>query len=447
MEAASLPLPDVRVRIRVRWTTDVPRAPGGQATRSPVRSLALAAILAVAAGCGSTASPTIQSSASPAVAVASPSGPPVLGIDWGHAASVERPANFEVDPSASAYTGVHPILRIPGQAIMTDLVGLPDGGFVAVGYVPPNWVPASWTSPDGLTWVIHSMGTTDFTFPVALAGGSDGTVVAVGRSGPKPVAWTTVDGVTWQRHSVPVLGASGVAERMTTVVASERGYLAGGSVGPELFERHARFWTSLDGIDWQTVPDDPVAFANAEVRAITRIGDGFVAVGVVGTAQQHTAAVAWTSSDGRTWTRVDDPSFVAGVAVAVVGAPFGGLVAVGSDLDRREAVAWTSRDGHRWTRAPNEASREHSGGFAWMTDVAAIGDSIIAIGDYQGLQRGTATSWVSRDGLRWDQARSAPVQEQGEFYAITPGGPGAIVVGSFGGPDSYVPTVWLSPAR
>src|SRR5258705_9328428 len=59
-----------------------------------------------------------------------------------------------------------------------------------------------------------------------------------------------------------------------------------------------------------------------------------------------------------------------------------------------------------------------------MTDVVAIGDVVIGIGDYQGLQRGTATSWVSGDGIHWDQARSAPVQEQGEFYAITPGGPG-----------------------
>jgi hypothetical protein len=130
-----------------------------------------------------------------------------------------------------------------------------------------------------------------------------------------------------------------------------------------------------------------------------------------------------------------------------VAAPFGGLVAVGSDLDRREAVAWTSRDGRSWTRAPREPSRAWPGGFAWMTDVVAIGETAIAIGDVQGLQRGTAMSWVSRDGSQWDRSRTAPVQEQGEFYAITAGGPGAIAVGSFGAPDSYVPTVWLSPGR
>jgi hypothetical protein len=234
---------------------------------------------------------------------------------------------------------------------------------------------------------------------------------------------------------------------MTAVTPRGSGYLAGGSLGPELFERTARFWTSADGRDWQPVPDDPTAFANAEVRAITKFDDGFVAVGVVGTAQEPSAAVAWTSVDGRAWTRVDDPSFADGIAVAVVAAPFGGLVAVGSDMERREAVAWTSADGRHWTRAPNEESREWPGGFVWMTDVVAIDDTVIAVGDYQGLQRGTATSWVSHDGIRWEKARSAPVQEQGEFYAVVRGGPGAIAVGSFGAPDSYVPTVWLSPGR
>jgi hypothetical protein len=357
---------------------------------------------------------------------------------------VEAPKNYAADPS---YNGVHPMLRIPGQAMIADVAPLPRGGFVAVGYVPPDWIPAAWTSPDGLTWSLHFVGTAEFTFPVSLAVGADGTIVAAGRSGTLPVAWTSTDGVTWQERSVLVLGADGTAERMTTIVADDHGYLAGGSLGPELFERHARFWTSTDGATWQPVPDDAAAFANAEVRSIARFGDGYVAVGVVGPAQHPTAAVAWTSPEGTRWTRIDDPSFVDGIAVAVAPAPFGGLVAVGSDVGRRNAVAWTSADGRRWTRAPDEASREHSGGFAWMTDVTAIGDALIAVGEYQGLQRGTAISWVSHNGLKWDQARSAPVQEQGEFYAITPGGPGAIVVGSFGAPDSYVPTIWLSPGR
>jgi len=379
------------------------------------------------------------------VTAQTPSGAPlVLGIDWGHAASVERPTNYDATLPPGDQRK-HPILRIPGQATMADVAALPKGGFVSVGYVPPAWTPVAWTSTDGNTWSLHSLGDTGFTFPVAVATGAGGTVVAVGRSGPLPVAWTTTDGVSWQEQAVATLGSGGVAERMTSVVATDAGFLAGGSVGPELFDRHARFWTSADGRTWRPVPDDPGAFANAEVRAIARSGSGFVAVGVVGTAQQATAAVAWTSSDGTTWHRVDDPAFAGGVAVSVTTAPFG-LVAVGSDVNRKEAVAWTSRDGRSWVKAPTEPSRLYAG-FIWMTDVVTIGDTLLAVGEYQGLQRGTATSWISHDGLHWQQARTAPVQEQGEFYAVTAGGPGAITVGSFGAPDSYVPTVWLTPSR
>ena len=290
--------------------------------RVPALALAIGVTLTAVGGCATP--PTITPS----------SGPPVLGIDWAHAPSVERPTNFEVDPSAPAYNGTHPMLRFPGQAMIVDVTPLPNRGFAAVGYVPPDWTPAAWTSSDGLTWSMHPMGTTGFTFPVSVAAGGDGTAVAVGRSGKLPVAWTSTDGVAWQQHPVHLLGGSDVAERMTTVVASKRGYVAGGSLGPELFDRHARFWTSVDGLDWKAVPDDPAAFANAEVRAITTFGDGFVAVGVVGTVQHPSGAVAWTSADGSSWTRVDDPSFADGIAVAVVAAPFGCVVAVGSDLDR-----------------------------------------------------------------------------------------------------------------
>ena len=408
------------------------------------RVAATVALVALVTGCGASVAPSSgPASASPSAA---PSGPPVLGLDWGRAPSVERPANYEqtVPPD---YPGTHPILRINGQAYMVDVVALPAGGFVSVGYLPPDWTPVSWTSPDGETWALHLLGTDGFTFPVAAAVGAAGTIVAVGRSGSKPVAWTSSDGVRWREGPVPVLGTDGTAERMTSVVASPGGFVAGGSAGPELLDRHARFWTSPDGATWTPVADDPAAFANAEVRSITRLADGFVAVGVVGTAQRATGAVAWTSPDGRAWTRVDDPAFADGVAVSVVVAPFGGLVAVGSDVDRREATAWTSPDGRTWTKAPSEASRQHGGGFAWMTDVTTIGDQVIAIGDVQGLQRGTAESWVSRDGLTWEQSRTSPVQEQGEMYAISAGGPGAIAVGSFGAPDSYVPIVWLTPGR
>ena len=409
-----------------------------------VRLVVTMSIVAVAA-CGSPPPSTVPSSAS--------AGPAVLGLDWGRATSVQRPeVGFDVPSPGTSFGNTdgknrlgHP-LHFLGQAIMADVATVRSGGLVSVGFVYPGWQPTAWTSTDTQTWTIHEMGVTEFTFPVALAVGADDTIVAVGRSGSSPLAWTSSDGSSWQSHPVTTLPDDGIAERMTAVIATPSGYLAGGSVGPELSDRHARFWQSTDGASWTPVADNPKAFADAEVRAIASFGSGYVAIGSVGNVQRISGSVAWTSPDGRTWTRVDDPAFRASRAVALAEAPFGGLVAVGSDLDKHEARAWLSADGRSWTLAPAEPSRQFNGTIL-MADVAVVGDELIAVGKYAPLQRSTAISWVSRDGRHWEQGRSAAVQEQAEFNAVVPAGPGVVAVGSFGGPDDVIPNVWLSPAH
>jgi hypothetical protein len=164
---------------------------------------------------------------------------------------------------------------------------------------------------------------------------------------------------------------------------------------------------------------------------------------VLGAAQHHTGAVAWTSPDAQTWTRIDGPAFDDAVASSIIVAPFGGLLAVGSDIDRRAALAWTSLDGRVWKRitAADYGDRRN----LWMTDVAAIGDRVVAVGTSQATQRASATSWVSTDGISWEQAHTAPILEQVELLAVSAGGPGAVGVGVFGGPDSAVPTILLTP--
>jgi hypothetical protein len=413
----------------------------------------LVALVLLTAACGSTPASPSPSIAPASLPVPAPSGPPVLGLDWGRADDVARPEEAFAAPSPGASFAFsvgsnrsgHP-LHFPGQAMMADLAVLPTSGLVAVGYVYPGWHPTAWTSPDGRSWTLQPIADTEFTFPVAMAVGADGGIVAVGRSGSSPLAWTSSDGTAWRPHPVATLGDGTVAERMTAVVPTPDGFIAGGSVGPELLDRHARFWRSTDGVTWQPVADDAAAFANAEVRAIARLGDEYVATGVTGSVQEITGSVAWTSSDGVSWNRVDAPALAAGRAVALANAPSGGLVAVGSDRTEDEALAWVSPDGRSWTLAPSEASRQYYGKIR-MTDVTAIGDELVAVGNYVGLQRGTATAWVSGDGLHWAKAHVAPIQQQVELYAVAAVGPGLVAVGSFGAPDDYIPTVLLSPAR
>jgi photosystem II stability/assembly factor-like uncharacterized protein len=174
--------------------------------RRLARAVIAGAVLAIVGGCGSTAPPT--NGPPPSTAIPKPSDAPVLGLDWVGAASVEAPDNFGGDASLPPYKGNHPILRIPGQAIMAGVTGLAAGGFVVVGYAPPDWLPVAWTSSDGDNWKIHPMGTTGFTFPVSVVARADNAIVAVGRSGPMSVAWTSFDGVAWPRTKFHVSEAA-----------------------------------------------------------------------------------------------------------------------------------------------------------------------------------------------------------------------------------------------
>ena len=374
-----------------------------------------------------------------------------LGLDWGRAPAVERPdeafdfgAAGTMAPAIDPNTAGHPG-HFPGQAIMSDVV-VSASTLVAVGYVYPGWRPIAWTSPDGISWSLHQLPGDDYTFAVSVAAGPHGSLVAVGRTGTSPAAWTSMDGLNWESRTVPILGSGQTAERMTTVLATSRGYVAGGSVGPELFERHARFWLSPDGSRWQPVPDDATTFADAEVRSIVPFDTGYVAIGSLGTGERVTGSLVWTSIDGKRWVRHDDPALATGKAVSLVVSSMNELVAVGSDTNDHEALVWTSADGQDWREVPGEPSRQYYGKIR-MTDVTSVGDQLLGVGNFVGVQFGTATAWVSRDAVHWEQSPEVPVMEQGEPYAVVPAGPGAVAVGSFGAPDNYIPTVWLSPAR
>jgi photosystem II stability/assembly factor-like uncharacterized protein len=233
---------------------------------------------------------------------------------------------------------------------------------------------------------------------------------------------------------------------MTTVAAGPLGVLAGGSVGPELFERRARFWRSPDGTAWTPVDDDP-GFAGAEVSTITPVADGWLALGRPGTGQRTTGSVAWRSADGEHWSRIDDPDLARGWVRSVARAPDGSLVAVGSEPDEIGAYAWRSTDeGRTWTLAPEEASRTWYGRKIRMTDVTSTGTGLLAVGDLTELQFGTGQSWISTDGIHWDRSPNQPDMGQAQPSAVVQFSEGRyVMVGTFGAPDNYIPRAWISP--
>jgi hypothetical protein len=379
-----------------------------------------------------------------------PATPPVAGLSWTKAADVGRPEAAFAEPSAEPTgpsgpgTAGHPG-HFVGQAIVDDVTAS-GGRLAAVGYVALRgiWTAIGWTSTDAEHWALTTIDTTPASLAVAIAAVPGvGGFVAGGRVERAPAIWTSADGTTWRREAVPTLSDGAEWERITTILPTNGGFIAGGSVGPELGDRRARFWSSVGGAGWQAIPDDP-AFAGAEVADLIAVGGHVVAIGKLGTGQRWTGSIAWVSDDGRRWRRIDSPQLAAGIGSALAPAPGGGVIAVGSDLDEREALVWRSIDGSTWQAAPRESSRLYNNEKIRMTDVTAVHGGLVAVGNYVGVQYGTASSWVSSDGLSWRRAGDYPALGQGEMLAITRAGPGLVAVGSVGAPDNYIPTIWLT---
>jgi hypothetical protein len=375
--------------------------------------------------------------------------PPTPGLGWIKAANVGRPDDAFADASAGPTTPSGPGTaghpgHFAGQAIVDD-VATANGRFVAVGYVGLRgvWTAIAWTSIDEETWELATIDDQPGSFAVSIVVTADGQFVAGGRSGPTPVVWTSADGRDWTRLELPTLSRGAEWERVATVLVTTHGLIAGGSAGPELGDRRARLWRSADGRDWQPVADAP-SFEGGEVVTILARGTTYVALGRLGTGQRATGSVAWTSADGATWDRIESASLAGGLVAALAETPDGRLVAVGSDLDEREALVWRSSDARAWELAPHEESRLYNGDKIRMTDVTAIGGALVAVGNFVGVQYGTATSWTSTDGVTWRRAPRNPALEQGEMLAVTVGRSDLLAVGSFGAPDNYIPTIWRS---
>jgi hypothetical protein len=131
---------------------------------------------------------------------------------------------------------------------------------------------------------------------------------------------------------------------------------------------------------------------------------------------------AWWSSDGRAWERT---LLEAGARPATVFRAadrwlIGGVVYRGADLhnDRPIGAIWTSTDGRTWTRIEDDAVFDIGGyvdttedpgaggiaAFAWDGEAILAGGQVCAEG---GLPCASA-AWVSTDGSRWERVQGLP---------------------------------------
>ncbi len=411
------------------------------ATRSLLRAAILAVILA---GCASTtpvSPPATSPAVSPAARATQSVPPPVPGEAWSKAVAVQRPDVIVSAPMPSSY--FHPG-HFEGQAYIVSVAPV-SGGFVAVGYEWPGWRALSWRSTDGgATWALTDPGEGDDTFMNAVAADPGGTLVAVGRDGASAAAWTsTDDGRSWTRATSASFDDPAHL-RMNAVASVPGGFLAGGAAGPDIGRQDARLWSSPDGLAWTAValPDA----ADARVTGIAAAGGRLVAVGTRGTEREPAGSIVWVSDDGRTWRRVPTtPDLERGLMVAVTaGGP--GFVAVGTDGEQYAAIVWRSTDGLAWQAVASPTFTYYQQKVR-MTAVTAIPGGLVAVGNYLlGIQYGSARVWTaSTRADDWQVAPDIPAFGQGEMLGVATGPGRVVAVGTFGAPDNYVPTVWVSP--
>ena len=183
--------------------------------------------------------------------------------------------------------------------------------------------------------------------------------------------------LAWTRITPPAM-----ANAILRDVTSNAGILLAVGSG----ELGAGIWRSRDAVNWSSVDVGEIG-TNVILLSATAWRRGFAAVGVrytfASTGIQRDA-VAMTSADGRHWRRADLPGghtafpnaiavhdgvLVAGGCLGVV-RRFGCLFAA-----EAQAVAWTSSDGRTWTRRLLPDG-EHS----FVNAIASVGGKLVFVG-------------------------------------------------------------------
>lgn len=234
---------------------------------------------------------------------------------------------------------------------------------------------------------------------------------------PVATTATTLPGqqgpMIWTRISI-----GGPNDEVFALTADDGGLIAVG-----VADGAPAVWISDDGWTWAQIADDELRFEGggwSEVVDLVSRAGGYAAIGADGS----TGISAWTSPDGRIWTRrsVDafGPGELGGVEINAMADGPAGLVAVGwgtrsDESETLTPIAVRSGDGVTWERG--DTSGLASGG---MKAVTAGGPGYVAVGiDWS--SSGTAGVWTSPDGLVWTQADPAgvePIPAQSDIYEM-----------------------------
>ena len=318
----------------------------------------------------------------------------------------------------------------------TDLASLPP-----LETLPPTPNPTQPAVAGDWNAVLDQKSVANAQFLDVVWTGSRFVAAGLGLTGGGVLVSST-DGERWR--SIPAGGTSGSPEHLA---AGPNGVVAVGTI-----DGRTAAWVSADGRNWTyRTRIFPKAFGDDDeirVTDVVAIETGWLAVGrddpfcPTGCFPAPRRALAWTSTDGETWTRLQQPSFPGGGMNAVT-AVDGGYVAAGDAGGR--AAFWWSPDGTTWSRvADDPAFGPVAGGEAvTVVGVAAQGGVIVAVGmESPGASSGRVRAWQSIDGQSWLES-SVDVADEGQVFAVAATSTGFLATGP-SGETSCLGGIWSS---
>ncbi|MFG1704036.1 WD40/YVTN/BNR-like repeat-containing protein [Nonomuraea sp. M3C6] len=280
----------------------------------------------------------------------------------------------------------------PGRQTLEDVTH-GSRGWLAVGGTETNvgvTDPLLVTSDDGESWkkvnvtgdLARDADHTALETRVVTAGKPGYVLAGESRdqSGSASAAmWFTPDLRKFTRSAKLPQGGSGV--RIYDAIASGDGYVAVGGSGPADQESSV-VWHSDDGVNWSSrkrvAPPDATS---AGLRRVTTYQDKLVAIGTALAGGARRAFAAVSDDDGTTWQTAWLPADQA-AAVYDLAAAEEGLVAVGwhGVPGEGDSAAWTSQDGLSWNRMALTKDRLAGQGMQSLTAVAVSGSEVVALG-------------------------------------------------------------------
>ena len=277
----------------------------------------------------------------------------------------------------------------------------------------PQWLDAAITHPAPVNGFAsqapgyfcdpcHNLAEDNLFGVAAVAGG----YIATGAVTPpaSAIALWSPDGMTW----TPLPGFSSVNGSAAVAVAQSGARIV--LVGHD--SSGAAAWAGDNGT-WSAAPAQStllVSFAAGGMTSVVPFDGGFVGAGYRDDPLHLRAAGAvWRSADGLSWSLDADGGAFGGARILGLAAVGDTLVAVGTagDLIKGPAAAWRWTRGSGWQPAEVPAGGGSIGAvLAWPRGLVAVGVNASDTG---------AMAWTSADGVSW---QAAPDQAAFQYYGL-----------------------------